>query len=99
VVRVVFYPIAQEDLSQIFDFIAADSPDRAINYIRQMRVFCLGFADFPERGRIRNDLASGVRTFFFERRVVIAYRIEDQQVVILRLFYAGQQIDKDRFQD
>jgi toxin ParE1/3/4 len=28
----------------------------------------------------------------FERRVTVAYHIKDEQVIVLRLFYAGQNI-------
>ncbi len=90
---VVFHPIAEDDLGQIFDFIAADSPERAIGFVRRIRVSCLGLAEFPESWRLRDDLAVGIRTLVFERRVVIAYRIENRGIVILRVFYAGQQID------
>jgi toxin ParE1/3/4 len=67
--------------------------------VRRIRGTCLGLRDFPERGRLRNDLALNVRTLVFERRVIIAYRIEDRQIIILRIFYAGQNIDQDRFKD
>jgi toxin ParE1/3/4 len=97
--RVVYHPIAEQDLGQSFDFIAADSPERAIGLIRQIRAACLGLIDFPERGRLRGELGENVRKLVFRRRVVIAYRIEVQQILVLRIFYAGQQIDSDRFQD
>jgi toxin ParE1/3/4 len=99
VVTVVFHPIAEDDLGQIFDLIAADSPERAIGYVRRIKTACLGFSSFPERGRLRNDLAENVRTLVFERRVVIAHRLEDRSVTILRVFYAGPQIDRDGFKD
>jgi len=98
-VDVVFHPIAEDDIGRIFDFIAADSPGRAIGFVRRIRAACLELVRFPERGRLRTDLADNVRTLVFERRVVIAYRVEDRSIVILRIFYAGQQIDKDRFKD
>jgi toxin ParE1/3/4 len=99
VVAVVFHPIAEDDLGRIFDFIAADSPERAIGFVRRIRAACLELVRFSERGRLRNDLAENVRTLVFERRVVIAYRLENRSIVILRVFYAGQQIDKDSFKD
>ena len=96
---IVFHPIAESDLEQIFNFIAEDSPERAIGFVRRIRACCLGLAEFPKRGRPRDDLAKDVRTLVFERRVVIAYRIESQRIVVLRVFYAGQLIDRDRFTD
>jgi toxin ParE1/3/4 len=47
----------------------------------------------PLRGRSREDLADGVRTVVFEGRVIVAYRVGRDELMILRLFYAGQNID------
>jgi toxin ParE1/3/4 len=46
----------------------------------------------PERGRLRNDLGIGVHTLSFRRRAVIAYRLEGEVIMVLRLFYAGQDL-------
>lgn len=47
---------------------------------------------FPNRGSLRQDLGPRVRLIGFERRVAIAYRVEDDSVEILGLFYAGREI-------
>jgi toxin ParE1/3/4 len=41
-------------------------------------------------GRIRDDLAPGLRTVPFERRAVIAYRVIDDMVEITNVFYGGR---------
>ncbi|MGF9694836.1 type II toxin-antitoxin system RelE/ParE family toxin [Rhizobium sp. 0TCS1.26] len=91
--RVLFHPVAEADLEQIYHFIAADSPQRAIAFVRRIRSFCDDLEAMPERGRSRNDLAPGVRTHVLKRRVIVAYRLQDGVTTILRIYYAGQNID------
>jgi len=88
--RITFHALAADDLDRIDDFIAQDSPERAIAFVRRIRKHCLSLATMPERGPARDDLAPGVRTLSFERRVTIIYRIEGELVRILRVLYAGQ---------
>ncbi|MDE1156838.1 MAG: type II toxin-antitoxin system RelE/ParE family toxin [Neorhizobium sp.] len=90
--EVLFHPLADIDLETIYHFIAADSPDRAIAFVRRIRAFSMNLKTMSMRGRNRDDLASGVRTLVFEKRVVIAYRTESECVTVLRLFYAGRNI-------
>jgi toxin ParE1/3/4 len=88
-----FHPFADADLEAIYQFISSDSPDRAIAFVRRIRGFCNTLETMPFRGRDRSDLAGGVRTLVFERRVVVAYRVHESRLTILRLIYAGQNIE------
>lgn len=45
---------------------------------------------FPERGTRRDDLAPGLRTVGFERRVTIAFRVLPDAVEIVAIAYAGR---------
>jgi len=56
----------------------------------KLRQFCRSLADFPERGLTRADIWPGLRVVFLERRVTIAYSIEDSVVVVARVFHGGQ---------
>ncbi|MDR6819478.1 toxin ParE1/3/4 [Neorhizobium sp. 2083] len=91
--EVLFHPLADADLEAIYHFIANDSPERAIAFVRRIRAFSATLATMSERGRRRDDLAEGVRTIVFERRVIVAYRLADGSIIILRIFYGGQNID------
>ncbi|MGR9244945.1 type II toxin-antitoxin system RelE/ParE family toxin [Rhizobium leguminosarum] len=88
--KVVFRPRAEKDLLDIYAFIAADNSMAAMEFIRRLRQICHGLKDMPERGAPREDFAPGVRILVFERRVTIAYRVVNDRVQILRLFYAGR---------
>lgn len=88
--EVTFAALAESDLDSIYDYIARDSPANAINWVRRLRKQCADLADMPERGRRRDDMSPGIHTISFERRALIAYRIQGRKVRILRVLYAGQ---------
>ena len=43
-----------------------------------------------ERGTRRYDIRPDLRIVTFDRRVTIAFTVDETSVVILRLFYAGR---------
>lgn len=89
--RVVFSPEARNDLFEIYDWIAEKaSPQNAISYIDRIEAYCLGFELASERGHRRDEISPGLRIVGFERRVTIAFAVDDDRVTILRLFYGGQ---------
>ncbi len=88
--RIVFHRLAERDLNNIYEFIAADNPAAAIRYTRRLKARCEGLANMPERGAQCSDLGAGIRMLSFEGRVAVAYRLDDATVLILRLLYAGQ---------
>jgi toxin ParE1/3/4 len=88
---VVFSPEAEADLTDLFDFIAQRSHvETALNYISRIEDFCDGLDVASERGTLRNDIRDGLRIVGFERRLNIAFTIEESRVVILRFFSGGQ---------
>ena len=84
--EVVWRPEARDDLYAIYDWIAERAdPDTAFAYTSRIEAFALRLASFPRRGSQRFELASGLRTLTFRRRIVVAYRVEGATVQILRL--------------
>lgn len=80
-----FTDAAEHDLEALGDYIAQDDPERALSFVRELRVACLPLADFPERFPLVPRYEDrGVR-----RRVqgdyLIFYRVEADQVVILHI--------------
>ena len=86
---------AESDLESIADWIAHQSSSLAValDYMLRLRTFLKQFQTFPYRGTTRDDLRPGLRLTGFERRVTIAFTVEHDHVLILRLFYAGRDID------
>jgi toxin ParE1/3/4 len=92
--RVVFTPEAQDDLLDLYDYIADhSSPTRALRYIERIEKFCIGLRSLPERGTRRDDLRPGLRVIGFERRVLIAFQVDSDTVAILRILYGGRNVE------
>jgi toxin ParE1/3/4 len=89
-----FHPLAEVDLIQIYEFIADDSPSRAISFVTKLRELSESLYEMPYKGRLRNDLGTNVRSIALARQATIAYRIEPDCILILRIIYAGQNVDK-----
>jgi toxin ParE1/3/4 len=90
--KVVFRAVAERDLAKLYNDIkeSRGEPTVAINYIRRIRSFCEGFAEFPERGMKRDDIRPGLRIIGFERRVAIAFTFDEEHVRIGRILYGGR---------
>jgi toxin ParE1/3/4 len=90
--RVVFARSAENDLDSIDDYIARDNPEAAAAFVYRIRDTCLQLSEFPHRGTRRDDLKPGLRTFGFERRVTVVFRIQGRTVRILRVLYGGRDL-------
>jgi toxin ParE1/3/4 len=86
---------AERDLKDIFVFVSDQaSADVARGYVRRILDHLAGFDLFPERGTLRSEIRPGLRIVGFERRISIAFIVEEKEVVILRLLYAGRQFSE-----
>jgi len=93
-VRVVFTPFAERQIDELHGYITKRaSEERADAYIGRIIDYCIGFSTFPERGRRRDDIISGLRVTGFGRRVTIAYLITAEAVLIEGIFYGGQDFE------
>jgi toxin ParE1/3/4 len=82
---------ARDDLIRLYEWIAeAANPVVAISYIERIETYIQGFDVASERGHLREDIRPGLRVAGFEHRVAIAFIVEDERVIILRVFYGGQ---------
>ena len=88
--KVVFRAAAERDLAKLYKDIkdSRGEPTLAINYIRRIRSYCEGFAEFPERGTRRDDIRPGLRIVGFERRVAIVFTFDADHVRIVGFYTA-----------
>jgi toxin ParE1/3/4 len=83
-------PPARDDLQHIHDYISdAGSPINALRFIERIAAYCETLDHASERGQRRDDIRQGLRVVGFERRVAIAFQVDDERVKILRIFYGG----------
>ncbi|WCE95074.1 type II toxin-antitoxin system RelE/ParE family toxin [Acidithiobacillus ferriphilus] len=65
--RVVFSPEAQEQLAELYRYIAeAASPDIAAQYTEAIVSYCDSLRTFPLRGTRRDDVRPGLRRLLWE---------------------------------
>jgi toxin ParE1/3/4 len=90
---VVFTPEAQDDLLDLYDYISDHSNStRALGYITRIEKVCMSLQRLPNRGTLREDLRPGLRVIGFERRILIAFRVDDDSVAVLRILYGGRNV-------
>jgi toxin ParE1/3/4 len=81
---------AKADLQWIYDTIeSATDPSTALHYVERITDFCQRLEYGGERGNRRDDVRPGLRVIGFERRIAVAFTVDAERVVILRLFYGG----------
>jgi toxin ParE1/3/4 len=93
-VPVFISPEARSDLFDIFQYIADQGfPRRALQYIDRIEKFCGSLGTFPNRGTRADHFRPGIRVLGFEKRVEIAFVVEVDAVIILRILYGGRNLD------
>jgi plasmid stabilization system protein ParE len=87
-----FYsPLALADLDAIFDIVGSDYPQRGYDFVEAIRERLRKYLlDNAELGRARPDLGEGIRIYPVKsKRIVVAYRIEVDAIMVVRVFYGG----------
>ncbi len=93
-IRVSLSPLAEQDLEEIGDYIAADSPHRAITFIKELRRTCEKLALAPAIGTHRPELGDGIR-MFPHGNYLIFYRATTARMRIERIMHGARDIDRD----
>ena len=89
--RLVYRPRARRDIHEIARWLAFRvSRQFASKYVERIktRIQSLKFAG--ERGTIRQDIGPGVRAIGLMEAITVAFVVNAESVVILRVIYGGQ---------
>jgi toxin ParE1/3/4 len=87
-----FRPDALADLEDIYDYIAADSPVKAGEFIGLIRDKCKFLAETPYGGRARPEIRSDLRSFPVKSYLIL-YRIESDIVEIVNIIRGSRDIE------
>jgi len=91
---VIFTPEAEEQIAELYRYIAGNSSSEiAARYTEDLVQYCETFETFPQRGSKRDDILPGLRTVGYRRRVLIAFSVHVNEVVIIGIFYGGQDFE------
>lgn len=81
--------LAIEDLIGLHHWVSTQADiATADGYLARIEERIAALTNFPHRGSPRDDLVVGLRTLSFERRLLIAYKVEGDTVTVLRIINA-----------
>lgn len=90
---------AVRNLESIGDYIAQDSPTRALTFVRELREKCLSLADNP----LAFPLVPHYESHGIRRRVhgnyLIFYRTEADRIIVLHVLHGAMDYAEILFQD
>lgn len=78
--------LAEQDLWEIWSYIAADNPSAADKLIINFATTCEFLAENPKAGRLRSELTEGMRSFPVGRYVIF-YRPMAGGIVVARVLH------------
>lgn len=96
--RLILSRRAKEDLLETWEFIADHDEIAADRYIDHLRDRALELLHFPELGRARNEIVSGLRSLL-ARNHLLFYRIELQEVQIFRILHGSMDLPNQASED
>jgi toxin ParE1/3/4 len=89
--RVIRSPQAEQDLREIWLFIATDNEGAATRLLRSIAEKCDLLADFPGMGRLRPELGHGLHSFTVGSYVVFYQTIEGG-IEIIRVLHGARDV-------
>ena len=86
---------AQNDLEQIFYYIADDNINNATNFILQLEKKIYSLGSFPERHPLipENEFFDTNYRHLIFKKYRVVYRIAEKSVFILRIFHGAKLLD------
>lgn len=89
--KLIFSPSAQQDLSDIFDYIARDKPFAAANWVSKIEDKCRLIATVPDFGELRPEYGREIRCSVVGRYVIF-YRAILDGIEVLRVIPGDRDI-------
>jgi toxin ParE1/3/4 len=90
--HLVITPLAEQDLEGIADYIATDSPRRAVSFLGELRKQFNKIAQSPLAFRLRPELGEGIRSLAYGNYVIF-YQAIDQSLLIVRVLHGAMDIE------
>jgi toxin ParE1/3/4 len=89
--RLLKRPEAENDLEEIWWYIAQDSPNNADRFLDRIQERCLSLADFPQMGTSRDELKAGLRSQPVGNYLIFYFPLDDG-VNIVRVLHGSRDI-------
>lgn len=92
--KVLFTPIATEDLQQIWDYLAHEADEEtADRFLSKIEEKCNMIARFPESYRLRPELLPQLRSFPFKNYVIFYVPIKSG-IEVFRILHGSRDIER-----
>lgn len=85
--------LAEQDLSEIFDYVGENDAEQAVKLLRLINEKSELLAQFPEMGRARHEILINLRSFPIKSYIVFYQPIEDG-IEILRVIHSSRDIEQ-----
>jgi toxin ParE1/3/4 len=86
-------PRAKSDISEIWDYIADDSEERADSFVDAIGEKIKTLAKNPMMGRSRDELADNLRSWAVTRRYIVFYFPLSDGVEVVRVLHGSRDIE------
>ena len=83
---------ANNDLEEIYDFIAAENRGAAQRLIAELEQHCKKLAESSELGRARDELSPTLRSFPVGKYIIF-YRPEEDNISVIRVLHGARDIE------
>jgi toxin ParE1/3/4 len=84
---------AEQDLTEILEYLEEHSPTAAEQLAETIDERCAMLGQLPLMGRSRDDLALGLRSIAI-RPYVLFYRVTDESVQVIRILHGKRDMDR-----
>lgn len=91
--RLVILPAARADLIEIGDFIAADSPERAMSFVAEIEARIREAAERPRSFPVRDELHDGLRAAR-HGRYLIFFVEQGDEVQVVRVLHGARDLPR-----
>jgi plasmid stabilization system protein ParE len=88
----VLTPRAENDLNQIWDYIAEDNIEAADRVLTALETAFSKLAKTPGMGHVREELADRRHRFFVVYSYLIVYRYETDRLQVIRILHAARDV-------
>jgi len=85
-------PEAENDLVDIWLYIAQDNPANADRFLDRIQESCLALANFPQMGTKRDELKTGLRSHTVGRYLIFYFPLADG-IDIVRVLHRSREIE------
>ena len=83
----VLHPGAVQDLNEIWEYVASDSPDAADQFVEEIYQTIQSLVPFPFVGHSRPDLTNRPLRFHVVRDYIIAYAPEEKPLLVIAVLH------------